>query len=399
MDRRRFVGHAANLAVTVAMPLKARASTGGPVDHVTLFLCGDVMTGRGIDQVLPHPGDPRLFEPYLRTAGGYVELAEARNGPISRPVSYSYVWGDALEELGRVAPDARIINLETSVTTSDQPWPGKPVLYRMHPANVPCLTAAAVDCCVLANNHVLDWGIAGLMETLETLHGAGIKTAGAGRDDQEAGAPAVLATGTGTRVLVYAFAATTSGVPALWAAQRDRPGVTFMPDLSQRTVHRIAEIVLGTKRRGDVVVVSIHWGGNWGYHVPREQREFAHGLIDQAGVDVIHGHSSHHPKGIEVYRDRPILYGCGDFLNDYEGISGYEEFRGDLALMYLPTINPSDGTLVRFRVTPFQVRRFRLNWAAREDAQWLRDRLSREGAALGTRVELGPNNTLVLRWT
>ncbi len=399
MDRRTFASCAAEMAVTAAMPLTARASGGVHTDGVTLFLCGDVMTGRGIDQILPHPGDPRLFEPYVRTAGQYVELAEARNGPIPRPVSYSYVWGDVLEELRRVAPNARILNLETSVTTSDERWPGKAVLYRMHPQNVTCLTAAAADCCVLANNHILDWGTAGLLETLETLHGAGIRTAGAGRDDREAAAPAVLEAAAGTRLLVFAFGAASSGIPAAWAAERTRPGLAFLLDLSQRTVSRIAEIVLGTKRRGDLVVASIHWGGNWGYDVPREQREFAHGLIDQAGVDVIHGHSSHHPKGIEIYRERPILYGCGDFLNDYEGISGHEELRGDLVLMYLPTINPADGRLVRFRMTPFQIRRFRLNRVGHQDAVWLSDRLSQEGAALRTRLELGPNNSLVLRWT
>lgn len=68
----------------------------------------------------------------------------------------------------RAAPDFRIINLETSITTSED-WAPKDIHYRMHPANIPCLTVAKVDCCVLANNHVLDWGRSGLVETLETL--------------------------------------------------------------------------------------------------------------------------------------------------------------------------------------------------------------------------------------
>jgi poly-gamma-glutamate capsule biosynthesis protein CapA/YwtB (metallophosphatase superfamily) len=80
---------------------------------------------------------------------------------------------------------------------------------------------------------------------------------------------------------------------------------------------------------GDLIVVSVHWGPNWGYDIPHQQRRFAHALIDKANVSIIHG--QHHLKAIEVYRDRLILYGCGDFLNDYEGIKGYEEFRDDLA--------------------------------------------------------------------
>src|SRR4029453_6689562 len=125
---------------------------------VTFFLCGDVMTGRGIDQILPHPSRPQLFEPYVRSAVEYVNLAERANGPIARPVDYAYVWGDALAELERVRPDARIVNLETAVTASDDAWSGKGIHYRMHPANVSCLTVAKLDCCCLANNHVLDWG-------------------------------------------------------------------------------------------------------------------------------------------------------------------------------------------------------------------------------------------------
>ena len=96
---------------------------------ITMFLCGDVMTGRGIDQVLPHPGDPLLFESYIRSAAGYVELAELANGPIRKPVDYSYIWGDSFEVFARQMPHVRIVNLETSVTTSDDAWPNKPVQY------------------------------------------------------------------------------------------------------------------------------------------------------------------------------------------------------------------------------------------------------------------------------
>src|SRR4029453_17016197 len=140
----------------------------------TLFLCGDVVTGRGVAQILAHSCPPGIQEPYVRDARDYVALAEDANGPISRPVAPAHIWGDALEELERIAPDARIINLETSVTTSDDSWPGKGIHYRMHPGNVDCLPAARVDVCVLANNHVLDYGRAGLGETIATLTAAGL---------------------------------------------------------------------------------------------------------------------------------------------------------------------------------------------------------------------------------
>ena len=120
-------------ALLVEMTCGEEATGRDQSELITIFMCGDVMTGRGIDQVLPHPSDPRIYEPYVRDARGYVELAENVSGLIPRPVSFSYIWGDALDEWERVAPDVRIINLETSVTTSNDYWQGKGINYRMHP--------------------------------------------------------------------------------------------------------------------------------------------------------------------------------------------------------------------------------------------------------------------------
>jgi poly-gamma-glutamate capsule biosynthesis protein CapA/YwtB (metallophosphatase superfamily) len=154
---------------------------------VTLFACGDVMPGRGIDQILPHPGDPQLREDYVRDANAYVRLAVRANGPIPRPAGFSWPWGGALPEVEATAPDARVINLETSVTRSADFDPGKAVHYRMNPGNLPCVAAIRRGVCALANNHVLDFGERGLRETLAALADAGLATAGAGLDAAEAG--------------------------------------------------------------------------------------------------------------------------------------------------------------------------------------------------------------------
>src|ERR687896_758973 len=141
---------------------------------VTMFVCGDVMLGRGIDQILPHPGDPSLWERYVRDARDYVRLAEAASGPIPIPRDAAWPWGDALDVLAAAEPQVRVINLETSVTQCSDAAPGKPILYRMHPANLPCLAAARPDCCVLANNHILDFGRRGLAETIDALDAGGL---------------------------------------------------------------------------------------------------------------------------------------------------------------------------------------------------------------------------------
>jgi poly-gamma-glutamate synthesis protein (capsule biosynthesis protein) len=331
---------------------------------VRLFLGGDVMPGRGVDQILPHPGDPTLYERSIRDARRYVVLAEAANGPIPWPVDYSWPWGDALDILDDFDPDVRLVNLETSITRSDDFAWGKGIHYRMSPDNAPVLTAARLDICSLANNHVMDFGISGLEETLDVLSQAEIAVAGAGRAPVK---PAVA-----PRVVVFSFGTTSSGVPASWEVTEDRPGVAILPDLSDRTADAIAE----RASPGDVTIVSLHWGSNWGYEVSPRQVRFAHCLID-GGIDLVHGHSSHHPRPIEIYRDRLILYGCGDLIDDYEGIRGYERYRDDLRLLYLVTME--DGRLTSLQLAPLQAHRMRLRMAGAEDREWLCRTLNETG--------------------
>ncbi|RNL86752.1 CapA family protein [Halostreptopolyspora alba] len=354
---------------------------------LTLFLCGDVMTGRGVDQILPYPGDPRLWESSVRDARTYVELAERVNGRIARPVGFGWPWGDALELLDRVAPHARVINLETSVTGGGEVAAGKAVHYRMSPDNLPGVTVARPDACVLANNHVLDFGRQGLADTLQSLATAGVPAVGAGGDLDEARRPVAIPWGDGGgggRVWLVAFGARSSGIPDSWAAGHERSGVNLLPDLSDDTADEIAGQVRRDRAAGDVAVVSLHWGGNWGYDVPDRHARFARRLID-GGVDLVHGHSSHHPRPVEVYRGRLVLYGCGDMIDDYEGISGHEEYRDDLRPMYLVSVRPDTGELVELRVAVMRARRMRLCWASREDTGQMRDVFDRIGRRFGTR--------------
>jgi poly-gamma-glutamate capsule biosynthesis protein CapA/YwtB (metallophosphatase superfamily) len=362
-----------------------------------VFLCGDVMTGRGVDQALPHPGDPTLHESYVHDAREYVRLAESVNGPIPQPVGFKYIWGEALAELERARVDLRIINLETSITTSDEPWPDKGIHYHMHPHNVGCLTAAHISGCSLANNHVLDWEYQGLVETLQVLDRAGVAHAGAGHNAVEAMSPAALEVKGKGRVLLFSFGSMTSGVPREWGATHNRPGVNLLDNLSETTAVRVANRMRQFQQPGDLIIASIHWGGNWGYEVSKAQSAFAHRLIEE-GVAIVHGHSSHHVKTIEVYQGHLILYGCGDFLTDYEGISGYEEFRNDLALMYLIQVDPQGGQLASARLVPMQTRRFQLNHAMAADAQWLCNLVNQLGAPLGTHAKLSEDNSMNLVW-
>ncbi|PRX49360.1 poly-gamma-glutamate synthesis protein (capsule biosynthesis protein) [Prauserella shujinwangii] len=362
----------------------------------TLFLCGDVMPGRGIDQVLPHPGEPWLRERVVRDARDYVRLAELCHGPVAAPVPYSWPWGEALDVIEAERPDARVLNLETAVTERGAFAPGKGVHYRMTPANLPALLAARPDVCVLANNHVLDFGHDGLSDTLDALAAAGLTVAGAGPDGDAAARPATVGLPGGNRMCLLAAAAASSGVPPGWAAAAGTPGVHLLPDLSDRTAERIADRLAAEKRPGDVAVFSVHWGSNWGYDVPDAQVRFAHRLVE-LGVDVVHGHSAHHPRPVEVYGGGLILYGCGDLVNDYEGITGAEKYRGDLRLLYFPSFDERSGRFADLRMWPVRARRLRLESAPGPDAAWLHRSLDRVSARFGTRIVLEADGWLGTR--
>ena len=362
---------------------------------VTVFMCGDVMTGRGVDQILPHPGDPRLREPYVRDARAYVRLVENVAGPVPQPADVTWPWGDALTVLERLAPDVRVINVETSITRSKTFAPGKDIHYRMSPANIGCLTTARPDVCALANNHTLDFGRAGLAETIAVLSGAGLRPAGAGYDQNSVQAPAVIGLPGSGRVLVFAGGTPSSGIPAGWSVAAGQPGVNWLPDEPLDTADRLISSIQQAKRPNDIAVVSLHWGSNWGYEVPVGMVRLAHALID-GGADLIHGHSSHHPRPIEIYRGKLILYGCGDCIDDYEGITGHEDYRGELRLLYFATVEPGTGALARLRMVPMRIHKVRLQHATAEDAAWLATVLERTSRRLGTQVARGPSGILTI---
>ena len=362
---------------------------------VMVFLAGDVMTGRGVDQIMAVSCPPELREPYVEDARTYVGLAEEINGAVPAPVDAAYVWGDALPVLRAVRPGASVVNLETNITRSNDFWPGKAVHYRMHPANAECLVAAGIDVCALANNHMLDFGRAGLAETLEVLRQTGIRTAGAGSDALDASALARIELSDGRRLLVFSVGSVTSGIPFEWAAGPKRSGVHLVRDLSRATADGLLEHIQTTRAPGDLVITSIHWGGNWGWDTATEEIAFAHRLID-GGVDLVHGHSSHHVRAIERYRDRLILYGCGDLITDYEGIRGHTSFRGDLGALYLAELS-TDGELVGLRLIPTQMKRLRLSRPRPSDIEWLRRTLDRLSRPLGSSVALTGDGALELR--
>ena len=250
-----------------------------------------------------------------------------------KTVPAEYPWGDTLRVL-RTA-DVRIANLECVLAAGGEPAPRKTFHFRSEPRNVECLRCAGVDLVSLANNHVLDFGPDAFREMPPLLDAAGILYAGAGMDGEAARRPAVLPAG-GTNVGLIAF---TDNQPD-WEAEQ-QPGVYYVPvaDPDRRTAD-LLDLVRRTRTRSGLLIVSAHWGANWGSAAPIEHRTLAHALVD-AGADVVYGHSPHVFRGVEVYRNRPILYSTGDFVDDY-AVDPVE--RNDRSFVFLLD---TDGTIPR----------------------------------------------------
>jgi poly-gamma-glutamate capsule biosynthesis protein CapA/YwtB (metallophosphatase superfamily) len=226
--------------------------------------------------------------------------------------SPEYVWGNTLPILKKA--DGLICNLECTVSDRGEPWSVTPKVFhfRSDAKNITALAKAGVTIASLANNHALDYGYGALEDTLTLLDSAEISHAGAGANLDAASTPAVASIKNQT-IAMLAF---TDNQPD-WRAQMEIPGVLFVPiDPRDRRAQALFKTVAQLKAKSDVVVVSAHWGGNWGYDVSDEHIEFAHRLV-LAGADVVFGHSPHVCRAVEIYRGRPILYSCGDFIDDY----------------------------------------------------------------------------------
>jgi poly-gamma-glutamate synthesis protein (capsule biosynthesis protein) len=230
-----------------------------------------------------------------------------------RAYGTSVLWEGASPPLGR--PSWLLVNLECALTARQERGPkAAPVFFFRAPPDlgVAALRAAHVSCVNLANNHVLDFGIAGLLETLAALDHAGIAHVGAGANLETAAAPRLFAV-EGLRLAVLGF---TDNEPG-WAAGPTHPGVHYAPlDPGDAAFTALLDRIATAREQADLVVVSAHWGPNMREH-PRPAARRAARLLVEAGAGVVHGHSAHVIQGVELIEGQPVLYDCGGLVDDY----------------------------------------------------------------------------------
>ena len=284
-----------------------------------------------------------------------------------------YPWGDTLPLLRRA--DVVVGNLEFVLADDGAPWPGKTFHFRADRRVVASLEAAGFALVSVANNHVLDFGTDAALESLTTLAQRGIGFAGAGPTADAARRPAVIHRDD----LSIAMLAFTDNEPD-WEAGPESPGVHHVPvSLHDPRAAALLDAVAREREDVDLLIVSAHWGGNWGIDVPRSHRVFARALVD-AGADVVFGHSPHVVRGVEVYGGRPILYGAGDFVDDY-AVDPVE--RNDRSFVFV--LRTEDAVPIELRLHPTEIVDFHARLADRYAAEIARD-MAQRCAALGTRA-------------
>lgn len=257
---------------------------------------GDVMLGRGVGKFILHDGPDYPLGP--------------------------------LAGLMRDA-DLTVINLECAITSSAQQWPGAPKAFYFGapPEAIHTLAGAGVDMASLANNHVLDFGVDGLRETVHALRHRGIHPVGAGEDIEEASTPVII----GCHGISFGMAAFCDH-QADFAAQQDNPGIAYL-DLDDEfsAVAKLRNALEPLRRAAvDWPILSLHWGPNMAHRPSIKFRRLAHAAISM-GWKILFGHSAHVFHGIEIYHGCPIIYAAGDLVDDYYVD---DEFRNDHQLLF-----------------------------------------------------------------
>lgn len=298
-------------------------------NNLSLVFAGDVMLGRLVDQHQSH--------------------GTAAN-----------VFGDTLGILR--SGDISIVNQEFAITGGQQKIkPEKVFHFRAGPWAASALKSAGIDYVSLANNHVLDYGVAGLEDTLNILDRKKIYHAGAGKNLALAAAPVVLQA-SGKKVGIISF----TDNMAAWQAGSTRPGINYLP-VANGSLNVLKPQIQSLKEQHvDLILLSIHWGGNWDRSPPAHHQVLAKAALD-AGVDIIHGHSGHVIQGIEIYKGKPIFYSLGDLIDDYAIREGY---RNDLG-MIVKTFYGPNNQLEKIEIYPTKISGFKTRLAKDEDFAWV----------------------------
>lgn len=319
-----------------------------------IALVGDVMLGRLVNKVL-----------------GYSEPA--------------YPWGNTLSIFKDA--DLRFCNLECVLSDIGNPWSVTPKIFhfRTDEKNIRTLQAANINIVSLANNHVLDFEYEALLRMIDVLDEHKILHAGAGKNFMEASKP-VIHVVKDQRIGLIAF---TDNEPD-WAALEDKPGIYYVPTrMHDKRAQELFRNIKALRQKVEFLIVSAHWGPNWGYDPPSDHIVFGHALVE-AGADLVFGHSGHVFRGIEIHKNRPIIYSAGDFIDDY---AVDEVEKNDESFIFV--LEKEDLQHLKLRLYPTCIDNFQANLAAFHRQQNILLKMEGLCKDFGTPFKHLPNHALL----
>lgn len=297
---------------------------------ITIGLGGDLMIGRLVSEHLIH-NDP------------------------------TYVWGNLHQVLKTT--DINLVNLETTLTHSKK-IRSKVFNFKSEPKNVAVLTQGPIHVVNLANNHILDFSEEGLSETIDTLDLSHIMHVGAGNNLISAQTGVILK----KKGIKVGILGCTDNEPS-WKATASHPGTYFV---EVGDLEALQHSITSLRQEVDLLILSIHWGPNMQRRPSSDFQAFAHQLIDQ-GVDILHGHSAHVFQGVEVYRNRLILYDTGDLVDDY---AVDPELRNDHSFFFI--IKANKKGLISLKMIPIHIANFQVNVTKEQEPLEVMDMLCKE---------------------
>jgi poly-gamma-glutamate synthesis protein (capsule biosynthesis protein) len=274
-----------------------------------------------------------------------------------------------------------IANLECAVCEPAERWHGAPkaFYFRAPPLAGQALRDAGIGLVSLANNHILDYGVQGLLDTLRILDAQGIAHAGAGAGLDAALAP-VIVERQGVRIGMAAFC----DHQADFAAAPEHAGMAWIGLHDEAAAIDEFTRALAPLRAAGVrwPILSLHWGPNMVSEPSDRQRRLARAAID-VGWKIVYGHSAHVFQGVELVEGCPILYAAGDLVDDY---AVDPEFRNDHQLLF--ELQLGDDALERIVMHPLFIRRCRVFPANSAQRAWIAERMRGLCADLGTDVDV-----------
>lgn len=236
--------------------------------------------------------------------GGDVLFSDHVLNAYSKTGDITGVLDDGLREVIG-GSDLFMVNQEFPFSSRGTAAADKQFTFRLPPEKVSILNEMGVDIVTLANNHALDFGTDALVDTLDTLDGAGIPHVGAGRNLDEAKEPVIL-TAKGRNI---GFLGASRVIPeGSWNASSTRPGMLTTYDPAA-----LVEQIKALRERCDYLVVYVHWGIERDERPQDYQRSLGQQYID-AGADLVIGAHPHVLQGLEYYKGKPIVYSLGNLV-------------------------------------------------------------------------------------